>query len=188
MRTLIATLMILAVAGAASAAITVTGGSHDLLPNTAGQTIDILISTDASDLTTGCNLNVQLGNAQGTPDITNVEMHLTGQIFAGEVDWTYADGGSAYPGIGMASMLVGDSANDPVASGTLATVTIDTTGLTTGTWTLTMMGTLNLDSSMIFSSGSPSVSFVDGSVTVIPEPATMLLLGLGAVAAVIRRR
>ena len=190
MRTLIATLMILAVAGAASAAITVTGGDHDLLLDTAGQTFDILISTDASDLVTGCNLNVQLDGATGTPDITNVQMELTGLIFAGEVDHTYSDGGASYPGIGMASMLVGNSANDPVASGILAWVSIDTTGFTTlnQSFTLKLMNTLNLNSSLLFSGSAPTVTINDGTITLIPEPATMLLLGLGAVAAIIRRR
>ena len=186
MRNLIACLTILAIAGAASAAITVNAGTHTVGGDATGQTFQILISIDSLDVATACDLNVQFGStAEGTPDITNVDLG-TG-IFSGVGTPTYTDGGPTYPGIGMADVLVGDPNNDPTLAGILATVTVDTTGFTSGSWTINLVATLNSTSLFRFTSGSPSVTWNAGTFTV-PEPATLALLGLGSLGVLIRRR
>ncbi len=47
---------------AAHASILITVGDHDLLPNTANQTVDILISTDAADAISGAYFRAEIGN------------------------------------------------------------------------------------------------------------------------------
>ena len=190
MRTLIASLMILAVAGAASAAVTVTGGDHDLQPNTAGQTITIAIATDASDMVTGSVANVQLGTGQSTPEITDIVMTLFASTNGDSGGFT-SFAGSGYPGLGTNDFLctAADGSDDVLGSGVLVTVTIDTTGFSTvgASWALDL-STLNGNLSILYTGSNPGTTVNDGTITIIPEPATMLLLGLGAVAAIIRRR
>lgn len=192
MRTLIACLTILVVAGAASAAVTVTAGTHEVMENTTGETFTILISTDASDLTTGAVANVQLGTGQSCPDITNITLDSTGELFNGITGDTggYLDfTGDGYPGISSKDFLVGTSTDDPVASGILCTVTVDTTGYyDTESFTINIASTLNGALKVLFTGTAPTLTLTDGTLNVVPEPATIALLGLGALGALIRRR
>ena len=183
MRTLLASMVILAVCGMASAAITVTAGTPTVGQGTA-ETFQILISTDAADKVTGTDLYVQIGTGQ-TGDITLVTCPLIADAE------TYADGdgwGSDYYGVVQFGELVSNPANDPVANGILATVTIDTSAVAVGTYDLVIASTVLGDSAMYQTSGSAVITFVDGDLEVTPEPATLSVLALGGLALLRRRR
>ena len=181
--------MILAIAGTASAAITVSAGTHSIGGGAPGQTFEILISTDASTVIAGAVLKVQIGST-GTscPDITNIDMvDDSSLIFLDAVDFTYTDYTTpGYPGLSRADVVSDGPSDDPIASGVLAIVTVDTTGYMTGTYAVTFMSTVAGDSNLIGESLG-TVTFSAGSITV-PEPATLALLGLGSLGVLIRRR
>ena len=79
---------------------------------------------------------------------------------------------------------------DFAPSGTLADVTIDTAGYNSGVWAMTLAGPIAGDPAIVDGGGSPITGFIiiPGSITVIPEPATLVLLGLGAALPLLRKR
>jgi hypothetical protein len=128
----------------------IEAGDHLLRANTAGQTISILVSGE-HDIS-GLNLFVQVGDGgpelvdfglpAGTigPRITAVDLK-TGTIFAGVDDAQIDPPGSLPQVISSTISLAGDPAAVE-AEGTLATLTIDTTGLFEGEWDLLLSGVL----------------------------------------------
>src|SRR5687768_3460768 len=130
-------------AGIASAVPVITVGNHELLPNTAGQTIQIHVS--GGDDVDGLNFNAQIGN--GGPEVGGTDgPNLTadiinGTIFAGN-NTGQQDPGSV-PQVAARTTTTGQGTVD--AQGVLATLTIDTTGFFTGTFDLLLSNTLNED-------------------------------------------
>ncbi len=195
MRTLIACLTILAVAATASATITITAGSQTVFENSPGQVFQILISTDSVDTISGANLAIQIGaTGQTCPDITAFDTDSAGYIFNGGGGGSYTDGtGPGYPGISIGDVTgPPDPNNDPVASGALMLVTIDTTGyfVADGPYVIKLMTGFG-NTEALDTNGSPisGTVYTDGTLSlVVPEPATLALLGLGSLGALIRRR
>jgi len=177
---------------AACAQPVVVLGSHDLRENASGQTIQIFVS--GGDAVQGMNFNVQVadggpeaGAFGGTidgPAITNVDI-FTGTIFESN-NTGQAGSGSIVPQVYHAATTT--STGTVSANGLLATITFDTTGFffmdPVHSWDLVSSNTLN--GPMDF--GPIPATISDGTINVVPEPASMALLALGALAMIRRRK
>jgi len=178
---------VLIAAGGASADMYIDVGNHKLLPDTPGQTVRIMVSTDAADVVGGCNLNAEIaggGSAYGGaagPAITGADMEA-GTIFDGN-NAGQTDLGSI-PQLAIRSIVT--TSGTVLADGLLVTLTIDTTGFTTpgSTWMLELGQTLNGPTDF-----APTPAIIsEGTIELIPEPASLVLLSLGGLALLVRRR
>jgi hypothetical protein len=180
-------LMAVAVAPSlAFGSIVIDVGDHFLVPNTAGQTIVLLVS--GSEPVDGLNLNVQVadggpgvGGMISGPSITSVDL-LTGTIFA--PNHTAPQDPGSFPQ--LAIRTVNTSSGAVLAAGQLVTLTVSTVGFVDGTWELKLSDTLNGPTDF---AGVPA-TITDGSITLraIPEPNGILGLLLPAALPVRRRR
>ncbi len=178
---------VLIAATRAPAAIYIDVGDHLLLPNTPGQTVFITVSADAADAVAGCNFNAQIAGGgiayggQAGPAISAVDME-TGTIFAGN-NTGQSDLGSLAQ---LATLSIVTASGTVPADGLLATLTIDTTGLATpgATWPLELGQTLNGPTDF---APAPAV-ITEGTIQIIPEPTSLALLALPALALLRRRR
>ena len=189
----------------AYADIVIDVGNHTLLPNTAGQQIDILISSDPGDpLTSGLNLNVQIGDGNGAelePVFNGTEGSdigawvVTGTIFEGELPFGFAPIAS-FPSLIQAGIITGSGA-DVVANGILASLLIDTTGFNVaGSFNLSLANNSSglPDTEILGPTGEagaiPAVTINNGSINIaaVPEPAAVSLIVLGLLGVVVRRR
>ena len=125
-------------------------GNHVLQPNRAGQEIPIYVFGESP--VAGVNFNVQIGDAElvanggvAAPTIEHVEI-LTGTIFGSNHTGLRAsmDDPDSFSGVPQHGYQATTTASGTViAGGLLATVTIDTTGVRNGSWTLGMSNTVN---------------------------------------------
>jgi hypothetical protein len=127
----------------------VTVGTHVLLPNTADQEITIHVS--GGEQLAGEDFYAQigdggtfLGGSDAKPTFTNVDV-LGSTIFSLNNNGAYGDPNGMPPGSNTAHPLIWvdgtTTAGGTVpASGLLATMTIDTTGLASGTFPLLLTG------------------------------------------------
>ncbi|MBI2928794.1 MAG: hypothetical protein HYY24_24285 [Verrucomicrobia bacterium] len=155
------------------AVIVVNVGDYDLLPDTLGQVITINVS-GVSGLA-GLDFFIQVGDGfpdgGGTvdgPNVTNVDIQ-TGTLFDGNTP-----GQSALLGGPQArARFITTGTGTVSGSGLLATATLDTTGFTAlQTWDLKLTGTINGDTTFNNDLGDPlAATIVNGSITVVPEPA-----------------
>lgn len=179
--------VVLIAAGGASADMYIDVGNVMLLPDTPGQTVQIMVSTDAADMVGGCNLNAEIaggGPAYGGvagPVITAVDMEA-GTIFAGN-NTGQTDLGSLAQ---LATYSIVTTSGTVPADGLLVTLTIDTTGFTTpgSTWTLALGQTLN---GLTDFAPTPAI-ISEGTIQLIPEPASLALMALAGAALLRRRR
>jgi hypothetical protein len=171
----------------AAAEIYIDVGKVMLRPDTPGQRVLVRLTTDAADRVAGCNFNAEIGDAGSAfggidgPAITAVDMEI-GTIFAGN-NRGQTDLGSLAQ---LATYSIVTDSGTVAAEGLLATLTIDTTGFTTpgATWKLELDHTLNGPTDF-----APLHAIIsDGTITLIPEPASMALLGCGALSLLVRRR
>jgi hypothetical protein len=170
----------------------ITVGDHNLLPDTAGQQIHISVS--GGQAVRGFNLFVMsgdggelLGGVNGSaPAITDVSISI-GTIFAPHIQ-TVTDGEPQF----WSAWIDTDGADVP-ASGVVAILTIDTSGFEQGTYPLLLGG---FDPSLAlldttFSDASPggelAAVIFNGTITVVPEPASLAVFALGG-ALLLRRR
>jgi hypothetical protein len=174
----------------AQAVPTVTAGNHLLAPNTPGQVIPILVSS-ANENVAGLDLYLYLnGNSGLGPIITAVDVIGPGTIFNPNNVGQFSLG-PPYDVPGQQPSAITTTASGfVVANGTLAFVTVDTTGVAGGVFPL---GLFNPDLGPTDFAVNPGFDaiLVDGSITVVPEPASIVMglfaaAGIGAV--VIRRR
>lgn len=192
-------LSIFAAASQTNAAATITVGSHTLLANTPNQSFTILIT--GNEQVAGENFFAQIGDggtANGgtltkpvfqTVDIVNTT------IFAGNNTGATGDqspgGNAAHPLI----WVDGTTANTNVSdTGILATVTINTSGVFSGTFPLILNGVGSHYAAGPFAtvldntSAKPiALAINNGSITVAPEPATLALSALCGLLALQRR-
>jgi hypothetical protein len=171
-------------ASSANSALIIDVGGHELLPDTPNQTVQVFVS--GGDAVQGLNFYAQVADggpaAGGTitgPSITAVNI-LSGTIFASN------NAGQDDPGSlpQLAARTTTTASGTVSASGLLATLTFDTTGFTTTqSWALSLGDTLNGPTDF---AGVP-ITITDGSISVIPEPESVAILGL-VMSALLRRR
>jgi hypothetical protein len=181
----------------AQAAVTLTAGNHPLLPNTPGQVVDILISTDASDGVNALDLYLDING--GNPSAPQFDSFTFGApaiwAAAATSPSVYGDPYEPPPStlVFASGIFLQNATTDVPASGILARLTVDTTGffagdgpwplrLENGDWGETVMGN---------SVGVLPFIRQDGEISIVPEPSSLVLTllaaaALGAVA--IRRR
>ncbi len=191
-------------------------GSHDVLANTANQSIDLfLTSTSNSDpQVSGINFRAVLGDGTGNQGVfTGAEGTLQGTTFTGGGyfwDQAASSGSGESPVTGFPA--VADASWNfaaPRTVGTLApvkiaTIKIDTTGLFAGTFAIDLLDIASIGvgaTELLIPAPTPGTAapgafqIINGSftITAVPEPGTMVLVGLiaaggGAVRFVRRRR
>jgi hypothetical protein len=112
-------------------AANINAGMHTLLPNTPGQQVQVFAT--GSEAVSGIDFFVQIGDGGTTvggddtgPTITNLDL-VTGTIFASNNSGAFTD-----PAPLIWSATTTTMGGTVPAGGLLATLTIDTTGLTTG--------------------------------------------------------
>ena len=181
----LALLVAAAPASAADPAITV--GSYYLAANTAHQPIAIRVAGVSS---VGMfNLNAQIATGTGTsfPVFDGVDL-TTGTIFAPD-HLDPLDTGSA-PRLATWSILTA-SGTLSSAEGLLATLYIDTTGVSSGIYSLSLGDTLNGPTAFYDAAGlpqNPAITITEGSFTIVPEPASAALFLLAAPTLLRRRK
>lgn len=157
-------------------------------PNTPNQTVQLSIT--GGDQVAGEDFFAQIGDGGSFnggintgPVFSGVDI-LAGSIFAGNNTGAVGDpdpgGNAAHPLIWLDSTTT--SAGTVSASGLLATLTIDTTGISSGTYPLTLTGVASafgpFDTTLRDSLGDPvALNVLNGTITVaVPEPSTWVLL------------
>ncbi len=183
-------------------------GEQHLLPDTAGQTFQIFISSATAETAVLMILELQVGDGGpevgGTlgPAISYADI-LTDTIFGalpndGDKGWSL-DNPGLYPQLWQSTVITEDpidpSQPGPEAelNGLIATVTIDTTGFESGTWDFIASQTVVEEWTEFYTQPMQPVplTVIDGTITIVPEPSTILLLltgALGLLAYRIRRR
>jgi hypothetical protein len=169
-----------------SGSAVITLGTYYLQENKPNQTITINIAGGAQ--ISGMNFNLQIGDggpaAGGTP----------GPVFTGLdlVDGTVFQSDHADPlDLGSIPQALtwdivtakdGDFVN---ANGLLATVTVDTTGFSRGqTFPFSIASTRNGGTNFIYDGVTPvPTSLADGTIVIVPEPSSFMLLVVAGVAA-----
>ena len=168
------------VAGVASGDIVIQLPSDpapfQLLANTPGQLIPVLISTNGSDTISAFNFRAEIGGGTTGPIFEDFS-------FAGSILATASFLSENFPRVaGTNKERTGEAgAFDPTAvaaSGTLGTLIVDTSGVTSGTYPLTFVNhvTAGLADSNLGASTIPT-TFKNGSISVVPEPSAFLLVG-----------
>jgi hypothetical protein len=181
---LVATL--LAAAGWARGETHVLAGDHRLLPDTPGQEISIQVSGD--ETVSGFELYLQMTGGPPAPAFQSADCY-SDTIFAGHEGGYYTISSFVHPQmLGQYGVTDPYVAEEVLPSGTLATVTVSTEGVTGGTFDLLLE--FDHEGTHIASNfaGLPA-TLTNGTITVIPEPATLpVLLAAGGWLARRRRR
>jgi hypothetical protein len=187
-------LVALAASSVARAAV-VNVGANVLLADTPNQKITLLIA--GVEQVAGEDFFAQIGDGgaanHGTatkPVFTNVDI-LTNSIFAANSVGAQGDPNGSPSGSNAGHPLIWvdgtvTAAGAVADTGVLATLTIDTTGVSSGTFALLLTGVADtlggFDTTLRNSSGDPiALSVTNGSITVLaPEPTVASAIGAGA--------
>lgn len=190
---------LMALASSSSQAGFILAGNHTLVANQANQVINILASpTVLGEMAPGLNLNFVVddggsivgGVDNNAPKITSINLKPIGGLFASIPD--LQSNVLATQKLYQVTIAPTNVANRPVITTNvlLAQVTLDTTGLATGSWILDLDGlpTRGLPSSD-FAGVATTVNNGTVSINAVPEPNSLTAMGLvGIIAAVSRFR
>jgi hypothetical protein len=173
-------------AAQAEAAVNVIIGNHNLAGGSASQVVVVEVS--GGDPISGFNLRAQIGDGSGAglePKFADVQ-YTPGTIWDGKNATLIGSGPEAgFESLASKSITlntVGDSVNagSPAAQNLLRLV-IDTTGFASGTYPLKFSNTdYGINSSYQNTGGEQFLNVTDGSITIVPEPATAGVLASGA--------
>ena len=177
-----------AAAASATAAPIIVVGSHDLAANTAHQPIAIRV-TGAQGIGS-LSLNAQIGDGNGTdrPVFDGVDLVGSGTLFA--ANHLSPDDIGSTPRLATWTLV---TANSTVSAedALLTTLYIDTTGVSSGTFDLSLGNTLNGSTAFFDETGTGEIAntaITNGSFTVVPEPTSLGLAGVGAMLLLRRKR
>jgi hypothetical protein len=167
----------------AHAALSITVGTHTLAPNTPNQQVQLFVA--GSDAIEALNFNAQiadggpeLGGVIDGPVITSADI-VNGTIFNNRSTGQQNPG--SFPQLAIRTTT---TAGGTVAGpGLLATLVIDTTGFTSGTYALKLFDTLNGPTDFALT----PVTITDGSI-VVPEPSCTWLFAVPMLLSARRRR
>ena len=176
-----------ATAPASAAGPTITVGSYYLAANTPHQPIAIRVS-GVQDVA-GVDLNAQIEVGTGTfyPLFGGVDL-TTGTLFAANNKGASDMGNGSFPRVATWSLLTATGTISS-AEGLLATLYIDTTGQSSGTYSLSLGNTFNNPTAFYNAVGLPqNLTITDGSFTIVPEPASAALFLLAAPTLLLRRK
>jgi opacity protein-like surface antigen len=182
--------ILLCLTAVAHAIPTIVVGNHNLLPNTAGQTIPINVTGISANEVNGITFSVMINDGGvaygGTPGPI-----ITGMDFdTGPTIWmppsvptghnppaTFFDGQLASANFLTVSGFV------TASSGLVVTLTIDTTGFGLGVYSVKLIGTALEENvgNTGFIGNITEESITNGTITYVPEPSSVVL-GLFAVA------
>ena len=192
-KAVISGLVVLMLAAVPVFAATIDVGDHFLLPDTAGQTIEISITPgDPVEKVAGMNLFAQIadggpevGGSVDGPVFTDADL-LTGTIFGGDPLAAPID--IPVPQVLVGAIALATSGTTIDADGLLVTLEVDTTGFNIGDgpWELKLANTLDPAGTQMLDGSVPSpqvipVTIINGTIYV-PEPSTIVML-LGVLAA-----
>jgi hypothetical protein len=167
--------------GQALGQIVIDVGDYTLLANTPGQTISIMVSGGAG--VQGLNFNIQVADGYPTggtisgPNITGLDLIGT----ASNPTIFFANNSGARlpirsdPQVWSESLTTGTGTVN--TSGLLAVVTVDTTGWFGGNWSFALANTQ--EGATDFAGLGATIT--DGTITVVPEPASATVVGMGLV-------
>ncbi|REK12995.1 MAG: PEP-CTERM sorting domain-containing protein [Planctomycetota bacterium] len=181
----------------AHAVPTIFAGDHIILPNTAGQVLPIFV-LGPGEMVPGVDLHLLVNGGIGpAPLITDVDLTGPGTIFhannTGQLDY-----GAPFvtPGL-QPSAITTTTSGFVEADGILAYITVDTTGLPGGVYTLSLTHPLLGPSDFATDPGNDAI-LIDGTLgwlpsipePDVPEPSTFVLaaFALGGLFLAARRR
>ncbi len=169
----------------AFAVTNVAGGNHVFTVGTGFQTFPIIGSSNSGETLAGIDLYLVM-DALG-PIITNVNL-ITGTVFEPNNVGQGNFGAFLAPGLETAYFTTTSAGSVP--TGVVALITIDTNSAAAGQYLLALESETFGPSAVYNQVGAPG-TFTNGSVTLVPEPGSVIIAlfgaaGLGAVA--IRRR
>jgi hypothetical protein len=183
---ILGTVAMLLAAAAANAELTVSAGNWTLHPDTGMQDIQVRISGTGN--VTNATVNLGVTGAGTRPALTGGSI-ISNTIFAlnntGSPSYDFTNPAVAYLDVATNSGTVAVNSDS-----LLATITVDTTGVSLGTYTLNLLGTPYGNSS-VGTEPTTGVSYTAGSIlmTAVPEPISVLFpLSLGVVGLLTRRR
>ena len=160
-------------------------GVHNIGPNTI-TSVPISIRPQSGDPSiAGMNLAVQIGDGTGGPVIKSVNLD-SNTLFDGNNTGSIDQGSLSRQAFWRITTATGAV---PVIDGIIATLEIDATGLTEGSFALTLSSVLGAPTELLSPSATPiDLTVNDGQINIIPEPTSALLLGVGGILLGSRRR
>lgn len=171
-------------------------GTIQLVPNLAGQNFDLFLRNDgaAGQLVRGFDLAIQVANGASGPTLTLSTDNFTstsGTIFPASRTSVGPDGSNS-PRLQFWSTVVSSTPYPALSTGNnkVATLTFDTTGLNSGSFPISVVGTDFGDSGFLDQAGDPlNVTFSNGTALVaVPEiQAAHIVAGLLGALAIVHR-
>ena len=190
---ILGSLAMLVAPAASLAAPAINIGTISLEPNKANQIRAINVTS--GDAIQGFDLVLQV--ADGGPEAAEFGGHIKGPAITAisviAPNTVFGPNNTGQGGVGMNYPQLWDAttttgSGSVAASGVIAQVTFDTTGLSSGNFPLLMTGTLLGDSDF----ANPAIvgQFTNGTISIaaVPEPTSVMVIGVVGLLVVARRR
>jgi hypothetical protein len=181
---LLAATLCLVLSVSAHAALVINVGTIWLDPDLPNQ--ERALSVTGGDPVQGFNLRAQIGDGTGpNPEPVFQSIDFTGGIWDGHAKSVGGGPVAGAPQYAQAWVALNTQNDTTSANGVLVKLIIDTTGLHSGNFGLLLAGTdIGEDSDF----APLSATITNGTLTILPEPATFGLLALGGIGCMFTRR